>query len=132
MQTCSGPGGARRTHYVVVSLSPAVHPPSPPPVCSQETRGAPLLRPRSPSQEQQEGGSGEEQRPLHQEGHLFTPWECAQFWPFFRGDFRADAVPHQEGVLSRRPKGEFLRSLYLPRCLNERFMWMFKAAVNYV
>lgn len=111
-----------------------MHPPSPPTIRSQETRGAPrgLLRPRSPSQEQQEGGSGEEQRPLHQEGHLFTPWECAQFWAFFRGDFRADAVPHQEGLLSGRPKGEFLRSLYLPRCLNQRFMWTLKAAVIHV
>lgn len=84
-----------------------MHPPSPPAVCSQETRGAPrgLLRPRSPSQEQQEGGTGEEQRPLHQEVHLFTLWECAQFWAFLRGDFRADAVPRQEGVLSGRPQG---------------------------
>lgn len=108
---CSGPGGAGRTRHVVLPLPPAVHPPSPPTVLSQETRGAPhgALRPQPPSQGQQEGGSGEEQRPLLHQGHLFTPPECAQFRALPRGDFRADAVQRQEGVLAGRPQGEFLK-----------------------
>lgn len=97
-----------------------MHPPSPPTVRFPETRGARrhAFGPWTPPQEQQEGGSGEEQRPLFQEGHLFTPRERAQFRALLRGDFRADAVPRPEGVLSGRSQGEISRSLDLPWHLN--------------
>lgn len=95
VQTRSGLGSSGDSSRAFVSRPRTVSPPSAAPVRPGEAhpaRGATPSSPgpqpaRPPPQVQQEGGAGEEQRPLLQEGHRPAPQEPAQPGALLGGGF---------------------------------------------